>query len=121
MTSLYAKDSVIRKLRKWFVNIFSGETRPTQRHLLELALSVLALDGFPSVKFNFEHFISEISSFKLKSFYYALNDGKIALPERMENLIKAALSLTPRSADGVLRTENLLGPWRLPPPFPGWH
>ena len=45
------------------------------RHLFELALSVLALDGFQSVKPNFERFIAEISSVELKSFYYALNCG----------------------------------------------
>ena len=58
-------------------------------------MSVLALDGFQSVKFNFEHFISEISAFELKSFYYALNESKISLSDWMEGLMKAALSLLP--------------------------
>ena len=102
MTSLYTEDSVIGKLWRWFSQIFSEETKPTARHLFELALSVLALDGFQSVKFNFEHFISEISDFELKSFYYALNEGKIALSEWMENLMKAALSLVSESADALI-------------------
>ena len=68
MTSLYTNESVIGKLRNWFSEIFSEETKPTEQHLFELALSVLALDGFQSVNFNFEHFISEISEFELKSF-----------------------------------------------------
>ena len=73
------------------------------RHLFELALSVLALDGFQSVKFNFEHFISEISAFELKSFYYALNEGRIALSDWMENLMKAALSLlSPECEDALI-------------------
>ena len=75
MTSLYAKDSAVGKLWNWFSGIFSEETKPAKQHLFELILSVFALDGFQSVKFNFEHFISEISAFELKSFYYALNEG----------------------------------------------
>jgi len=95
MTSLYTNESVISKLRNWFSGIFSEETKPTEQHLFELALSVLALDGFQSVNFNFEHFISEISEFELKSFYYALNEGKITLSDWMKNLMTAALSLLP--------------------------
>ena len=101
-TLLYTEDSVIGKLWRWFSRIFSEETKPTARHLFELALFVLALDGFQSVKFNFEHFISAISDFELKSFYYALNEGKIALSEWMENLMKAALSLISESADALI-------------------
>ena len=85
---------------------FSGETKPTARRLLELALSVPALDGFQSVKFNFEHFISEISDFELKSFYYALNEGKIALSDWMENLMRTALSLAPESADALILSAD---------------
>ena len=102
MTSLYTKDSVIGKLRNWFSGIFSRETKPTEEHLFELALSVFALDGFQSVKFNFERFISEISAFELKSFYYALNEGKIALSDWLGNLMKAALSLASESAKALI-------------------
>ena len=102
MTSLYTKDSVIGKLWNWFSGIFSEETKPTARHLFELALSVLALDGFQSVKSNFERFISEISPFELKSFYYALNEGKISLSDWMGGLMKAALSLASESADALV-------------------
>ena len=102
MTSLYTKDGVVDKLWNWFSRIFSEESKPVAQHLFELALSVLALDGFQSVKFNFEHFISEISAFELKSFYYALNEGRIALSDWMENLMKAALSLSPESMDALI-------------------
>ena len=39
MTSLYTEDRVIGRLWKWFLEIFSEETKPTARHLFELALS----------------------------------------------------------------------------------
>jgi hypothetical protein len=102
MASLYTKDSVIGKLRKWFLNIFSGETKPTEQHLFELALSVLAPDGFQSVHGNFERFASEISDFELKSFYYALNEGKIALSDWMESLMRTALSPASESEDALV-------------------
>ena len=110
MTSLYTKESVIGKLWNWFSQIFSEESKPVAQHLFELALSVLALDGFQSVKFNFEHFISEISAFELKSFYYALNESKISLSDWMEGLMKAALSLLPpEGADAlVLSVDDTL-------------
>ena len=93
---------MIGKLWNWFSGIFSEESKPVARHLFELALSVLALDGFQSVKGNFERFISEISPFELKSFYYALNDGKISLSDWMGGLMKAALSLLPPESEEAL-------------------
>ena len=103
MTSLYTKDSVVGKLWNWFSGIFSEESKPVARHLFELALSVLALDGFQSVKSNFERFISEISPFELKSFYYTLNESKISLWDWMGGLIKAALSfLSPECEDALI-------------------
>ena len=95
MTSLYTKDSVIGKLFEQFSEIFSEQTKPTVQHLFELVLSVFALDGLQSVRFNFEHFISGISSFELKSFYYTLNEGRIALSDWMKQLLRMALSLLP--------------------------
>ena len=44
----------------------------------------------------------EISDFELKSFYYALNEGKIALSDWMENLMRTALSLISESADALI-------------------
>jgi hypothetical protein len=102
MTSLYTKDSVVGKLWNWFSGIFSEESKPTARHLFEVALSVLALDGFQSVKSNFERFISEISPFALKSFYYTLNESKISLSDWMGGLMKAALSLLPPESGDAL-------------------
>ena len=94
MTSLYTKDTVIGKLWKEISQIFSKETKPTRQHLFEMILSVFALNGFQSVKCSFEHFINEVSEFQLKSFYYTLNEGKIALTDWMKNLIVLALSLS---------------------------
>ena len=102
MTSLYSNDSVIGKLWKQFSQFFSESTKPTAKHLFELALSVLALNGFYSIKYNFEHFIQDISDHKLKSFYFSLNESKIDLRDWMGQLIASALSLLPRNCAQAL-------------------
>ena len=95
MTSLYTTDSIISKLWEKFSEIFSDATQPTAKHLYEMVLSIFALNGFQSVKCNYEHFIGEISKYKLKSFYYALNEGKINLEDWMKHLVGIALSICP--------------------------
>ena len=40
-----------------------------------------------------EHFIGEISDYKLKSFYYTLNESKINPQDWMKHLVEAALSI----------------------------
>lgn len=58
-------------------------------------LSVYAFNGFRSVRYNFEHFIKDISEFQLKSFYYTLNDVEIGLQDWLKNLIRVVLMLLP--------------------------
>ena len=95
MTSLYTANSMIDKLWGQFSEILAVATQPTAKHLFEMVLSVFALNGFQSVKYNFEHFIGEISDHKLKSFYYTLNEGEIDLQDWMKHLVEAALSICP--------------------------
>ena len=52
MKRLYTKNTLIGKLLEQISRLFSDETQPTQNHLHHLLLSVLALDGFRSVKFG---------------------------------------------------------------------
>lgn len=96
MTSLYTTNSIIGKLWKEFSEIFSDAAKPTGKHLFEMALSVFGLNGFQSVKYNFEHFIDGVSDYELKSFYYTLNESKIDPQDWMKHLVEAML-LTPLS------------------------
>lgn len=59
---------------------------PTRKHLFDMVLSVLALNGYQSVKFNYEHFIAENSPYQLKSYYYTLNESKIDMVQWMQQL-----------------------------------
>lgn len=95
MTSIYHTNGMIDKLWKEFSAIFSDAAKPTAKHLFEMIVSVLGLNGFQSVKYNFEHFIDEISEYELKSFYYTLNESKIDLQDWMKHLAEAALSVCP--------------------------
>ena len=102
MKALYTQTSIISKLKKAFYEIFSAESTPTKEHLFDLLLSVLCLNGFYSVNYNFEHFIQYISDNKLKSYYFTLNESKIDLSEWIRNMVRIALSLMPESLQSQL-------------------
>ena len=95
MKSLYTQTSIISKLKKAFFEIFSNEGNHTKNHLFDLLLSVLCLNGFSSVNYNFEHFIRYISDNKLKSYYFTLNESKIDLSQWIKSIVRIALSLIP--------------------------
>ena len=88
MKSLYTQTSIISKLKKAFFEIFSNEGNHTKNHLFDLLLSVLCLNGFSSVNYNFEHFIRYISDNKLKSYYFTLNESKIDLSQWIDVVAK---------------------------------
>ena len=95
MKALYTQTSIISKLKKAFFEIFSKEGNHTKEHLFEMLLSVLCLNGFQSVRYNFEHFMRQISDNKLKSYYFTLNESKINLSQWMKNMVRIALSVIP--------------------------
>ena len=95
MKALYHKKSLIDKLKETFSEIFTNETIPTQKHLTDLMMSVIALNGFQSVKYNYEHFIQDVSDFKLKSYYYALNESILDIDDWISAMVHTAVSLIP--------------------------
>ena len=74
MKALYTQTSIISKLKKAFYEIFSAESTPTKEHLFDLLLSILCLNGFSSVNYNFEHFIQYISDNKLNKYRMSLSE-----------------------------------------------
>ena len=95
MKALYTQTNIICKLKKAFFEIFSAEGKHTKEHLFDLLLSVLCLNGFQSISYNFEHFIGDISDNKLNSYYFTLNESRIDLSQWMKNMVRTALSLIP--------------------------
>ena len=102
MKALYTQTSIISKLKKAFYEIFSAESTPTKEHLFDLLLSILCLNGFSSVNYNFEHFIQYISDNKLKSYYFTLNESKIDLSQWIKNIVRIALSFIPEKLSDQL-------------------
>lgn len=97
MKTLYHKSSLICKLRKVFSAVFTNETSPTREHLMDLLMSVIALNGFQSVQYGYEHFIQDISDFKLKSYYYTLNESSLDITDWMSAMIRILISLIPHT------------------------
>ena len=95
MKALYHNNHLISKLKKIFSEIFTNETAPTQKHLADLMMSVIALNGFQSVQYNYEHFIQNVSDFKLKSYYYALNESRLDIDDWLLKMVHTAVSLIP--------------------------
>jgi len=95
MKALYHKKSLTDKLKETFSEIFTNETEPTRKHLTNLMMSVIALNGFQSVQYNYEHFIQNVSDFKLKSYYYALNESRLDIDDWLLKMVHTAVSLIP--------------------------
>ncbi len=95
MKALYHKKSLTDKLKETFSEIFTNETAPTKKHLIDLIMSVIALNGFQSVRYNYEHFIQNVSDFKLKSYYYALNESRLDIDDWLLKMVHTAVSLIP--------------------------
>ena len=95
MKALYHKKSLTDKLKETFSEIFTNETAPTQKHFIDLMMSVIALNGFQSVQYNYEHFIQDVSEFKLKSYYYTLNESRLDIDDWLLKMVRTAVSLIP--------------------------
>ena len=95
MKALYTQTGIISKLRKVFFEIFSDESRNTKEHLFEILISMLCLNRFQSVKYNYEQFIEYISDKKLKSYYFTLNESKIDVDKWLQNMVRTALTVIP--------------------------
>ena len=97
MDSLYQEADIICKLKKKFSKIFKNETKPTKERLIDLLMSVIELNNFQSIQYNFDHSIRQFSHSKLKSYYYTLNESKVNIDEWFLNMLKTTLSLIPET------------------------
>ena len=70
---------------------------PTADTLFLLILSILALESARSIRFLYEHFLSEITEKSLTAFYYACSHAKIDYSGFMNTTARIALKLIPDS------------------------
>ncbi len=68
----YNRSHIFNKLFWFFWNYFQDASLPTAENLFLLAISMLALDSFRSIRFAWLHIISKLSGKSLNSFYYTL-------------------------------------------------
>ena len=97
MKALYHNSYLISKLKNVFSEIFTNETAPTREHLMDLMMSVMALNGYQSVSYNYKHFIQDVSDHKLKSYYYALNESRLEIDDWLMAMVRTAVSLIPEN------------------------
>jgi len=95
MKALYHKSITIDKLYQTFSSIFTNETAPTREHLIDFLMSVISLNRFQSVLYNYDHFIKDVSDFKLKSYYYTLNESQLDIDDWLTAMVRTAISLIP--------------------------
>ena len=81
MKALYHKKSLTDKLKETFSEIFTNETEPTRKHLTNLMISVIALNGFQSVKY----ILCSISNSSKNEHLRFENEKKVAKQASLHN------------------------------------
>ena len=69
--TLYNEKTLTGKLHKYFLIYFESFSVPTADTLFLLILSILTLESAHSIRFLYQHFLSEITEKSLNVFYYA--------------------------------------------------
>ena len=68
--ALYNEKTLIGRLHKYFLTDFETFSVPTADTLFLLILSILTLESAHSIRFLYQHFLSEITEKSLNVFYY---------------------------------------------------
>ena len=96
----YNRNHTFNKLFWFFWNYFQSASLPTAENLFLLAVSMLALDSFRSIRFAWLHIISKLSGKSLNSFYYTLGDAAFDHLSWMAVTARLALGCVPLSLKG---------------------
>ncbi len=89
------KNSVLDRLKSYFDEYFSDATKPTDRNLFLIAVSILALDIFRSVRFAHSHVLSKLSGTSLNAYYYALKTDRLDHAKWRDVTVSKALKAVP--------------------------
>ena len=68
--TLYNEKTLIGRLHQYFLIYFETFSVPTADTLFLLILSILTLESAHSIRFLYQHFLSEITEKSLNVFYY---------------------------------------------------
>ena len=90
---LYNENTIIGRLQKYFSVYFSNCPAPTAHKLFLFALSIIALESAPSIRFLYRHFICKITEKSLNSFYYVCSYAKVDYTAFMKTTASVALRI----------------------------
>lgn len=93
----YNRNHTFNKLFWFFWNYFQDASIPTAENLFLLAVSMLALDSFRSIRFAWVHIISRLTGKSLNSFYYTLGYAAFDHLRWMAVTARLALGCVPAS------------------------
>lgn len=93
----YNRNPTFSKLFWFFWNYFQDASIPTAENLFLLAVSMLALESFRSIRFAWLHIISKLTGKSLNSFYYTLGYATFDHRKWMAVTARLALGCIPSS------------------------
>jgi len=108
------KNSVMDRLKSYFVEYFSDATKPIARNPFFIVVSILTLDIFRSVRFAHRYVLSKLSMVSILLSFQVLSDGSIRyLSVPLGYQIWDKKQITVEIADGMVRQAmDNIGPDR---------
>ncbi len=96
MITLYTILKHFEILKRYFFEYTTLLTKPTGKKILFLIFAMLSVNGFRSINFLYDHFLSKISCVSsLTSFYYVLSYAKIPIEKWMQITVRKAIACIP--------------------------
>jgi hypothetical protein len=111
MSILYNNNSVIGRLFQYFSAYFTSATRPTRVLLTWLLIGMLVLEGMPSIRWLYRHFLSQVNPKSLNCYYRACAVAKLADNAFLVTSTRLALGLIPdalRNEPVFLSTDDTI-------------
>ena len=88
------------RLNAYFCEYFSGATKPSARNLFLLAVTILTLDTFRSIRFAHSHVLSRLADTSLNAYYYTLRTSSFDHSSWSSVTASKAVSTVPESLEG---------------------
>ena len=111
MSILYNNNSVIGRLFQYFSAYFISATRPTKTLLTWLLIGMLVLEGIPSIRWLYRHFLSQVYPKSLNCYYRACAVAKFDDNVFLTTTARLSLELIPdtlRNEPVFLSTDDTI-------------
>ncbi len=111
MNILYNNNSAIGRLFQYFSAYFTSPTRPTKTLLTWLLIGMLVLEGMPSIRWLYRHFLSQVYPKSLNCYYRACVVAKLDDNVFLITTARLALEIIPdalRNEPVFLSTDDTI-------------